>query len=263
MRFGKRAPRDGNGGVANAPIVQAMHAVAVADTPEARAALYRLLLDSTLIAATPHEHGERTMRAGDPLDLVELADPAGPILPVFTDVDALARWRPGGGGYVAMPGRVLLEMAAANDTNQVVVDPGSPTHGVLVRHDIEALARGRLPLGSTEVVAEQAEVRVGPPASMPPPAVVSALRAALNAEPRAVAAWLFLMQQGAGEPELMAAVQLAGGPHDEAMGAVAHAAAQHSEAAGRLGLLVADERWQSVLTEGAGVEFFRRLRVGA
>jgi type III secretion system (T3SS) SseB-like protein len=73
--------------------VDAMRAVSVSETFQRRALLFQLLLESTLIVATPApaaEPGTRTARPGESLNLVTLQDADGTVLPVFTSTAALA-----------------------------------------------------------------------------------------------------------------------------------------------------------------------------
>ena len=142
-----------------------MRAVSVQDTPGRRALLFRLLLESTVVVATPEMSGKpglRTTEAGEHLSLVTFRDGDETVLPVFTTAAAVLAWRPGRTAITALPARALLEMALSAGTDRIVIDPGSPTYGYLTRGDIAALARGRLPLGSAgEVVPEQTQVRIG------------------------------------------------------------------------------------------------------
>ena len=46
---------------------------------------------------------------------------------------------------------------------------------MLLRDEIEALARGRIPLGETEVIPQDAELKIGQPAVRPPDDVIVAV----------------------------------------------------------------------------------------
>ncbi|HZD71523.1 MAG TPA: SseB family protein [Actinomycetes bacterium] len=190
----------------NTAVVEAMRSVASHDTPQTRALLFQLLLDTRLVVATrgtPAEGG-RTVREGEHLDLLTLAgEPGqGPVLPVFTSLDTLLAWRPLGGGYLVVPSRSLFELAAANHTSGIVIDPGSPTRGTILREELQALARGRIRLGTSEVVPESTRARIGPPVAPPPAGAIRAVRAALEEEPLAVGAFAFVLEQGGAAPEL-------------------------------------------------------------
>ena len=76
------------------------------------------------------------------LSIVTVAAPEGRrVLPVFTSVDAMARWdrtaRP-----VPADGVRTAVAASADDTDLIVIDPGSPTEFVLRRPAVWALAQG-------------------------------------------------------------------------------------------------------------------------
>ena len=271
MPFGRRrrpsdkGPRDAPGeSLQNAALVEAMRAVSVSDTEENRALLFRRLRDSTLVVAPPEAPpttGMRRAGEGDHLRLVTLEDEEGSMLPVFTSVDTLLEWRASGGGYAALPARSLFEMAASTSTSKLLINPGSATGGIVTRQDLDALARGRLPLGSTEVIAEETQVRIGRPAHPPSAEVLQAVRQALAAEQRCVAGWLFLMQRGATDPELMVGVELAPGVVGEseraAMRAIAEGAGQRSNGARSLAFIPASRGLKGSLAAN-GDEIFRR-----
>lgn len=250
----------------NTALVEAMRNVSVHDSPESRALLFRLLLETQLVAVTPEQperSGTRIAGAGETLNLVTLADAEGTVLPLFSSVAALLRWRPEGAGYVALPSRAVFEMAAQNGTNRIVLDLDSPTSGYVTRYEIEQLARGRLPLGEAgDVVAESTEVKVGRPAVPPPPQALDALRSELQAQPLAERAWYFLMQQGGQEPEMCVAIRFAPDLADEglqqAMRTIIDGAGERTEGVKDLSFLVADDGWQSSLSGGSGEEFFSR-----
>jgi SseB protein N-terminal domain/SseB protein C-terminal domain len=251
----------------NQALVDAMQAVSIEDTPERRALLFHLLLDSTLIVATPDRPDAprtRTAQPGEHLNLATLQDSDGTVLPVFISTAAVLAWRPEGGGIIALPARALLEMASAAGTGKVAINPASATFGYLTRPEIQALAKGRLPLGPAgEVVPEATQVRIGIPQEPPGPALLEALSEALRAEPAAERAWYFLMQQGQSEHELCVAVRLAVGVTGEreraAMRAVIDRASGHCEEVKTLAFMVAHGDLQANLQAGAGKQFFRRV----
>lgn len=77
------------------------------------------------------------------LSIVTVAAPDGRrVLPVFTSVEAMARWdataRP-----VPAEGVRTAAAASADDTDLIVIDPGSPTEFVLRRPALWAIAQGQ------------------------------------------------------------------------------------------------------------------------
>ncbi len=190
-----------------------MERVALEDTPAQRKALFELLVARLLLVATPpsdREVGAWTAQPGDTLSFVTLQTDDGPVWPVFTSEEALLSWRPEGSRFAEIPARALFEMAAANGTARIDINPASGIRGSIVRREIEALARGRLPLGgSSEVITEETKVRIGQAAVPPPDDVVQAVVDALEREPLAASAWLFLMQQGNLPPEHVVGVAFA------------------------------------------------------
>ena len=249
----------------NERLVEAMRIVAVEDTPEHRTDLYEAMLAAELLVLTPdapETTGPTDLGQGQEVSLITVEDEDGLLLPAFTDEQAILRFEITAGGYLAMPARSLFEMAAGAGTERVAIDPGSPTHGVLARPEIEALARGHLPIEGGEVVRSDTEVLVGVPSEPPPEVLVAAVRTAVSAEVRAEAAWIFLMHQPPAEPQLVVGVALAGDLDPDAttaaMRGIVSRAGEASPAAQTLGFLVADEGWVATLGGGAGMEIYRR-----
>jgi hypothetical protein len=203
----------------NTALVEAMRNVSVEDTPARRALLFQLLLESTLIAATPVAGPETTYVTGigETLSFITTSDDDGTILPLFTSEATLLDWIPAGTGYAALPASALFEMALNGGNAKVVLDPGSPTWGWITRSEIEALARGRLPIGGsgeapvrTEVVGAATSVRYGLPAVPPTESALSSLRAAAALDPRVAEVYVYLMQQGELPAEMVVAVCIDG-----------------------------------------------------
>jgi hypothetical protein len=153
-------------------------------------------------------------------------------------------------------------MAAGSGAVVLDVNPGSATRGTIVRSELEALARGRLPVGETEVVAAGTEVRIGRAAQPPPDDVVAAVPRAVAAEEHAAAAWLFLMQRGANAPEHVVGIALGEGVTEDAEQAAIRNIAEHAgaESPGARDLLFirVDEDFQRDLADGSGDPFFDR-----
>jgi hypothetical protein len=240
----------------------AMRRVAEQDTPGNRRALFELLLGATLTAAAidnPPTQAE--------LGLAMLEGKDGLVLPVFTAVDALRAWRPTGYTPVAVPGRMLFEMAARYDAARIEVNPASVPRGWISRTEIAALASGRIPSGPTEARAQPSrqpsQVKVGRPAVRPPDALIEAVRRALDSHPPAVEAWLFVTAEGSDPARLMIGVRLAPGlsqPDVEAtMQAILEETwARSTEAEQLRFMLVADQAFRETLASGAGELIFER-----
>lgn len=207
----------------NTALVEAMEAVAADDSEQSRAILFGLLLDARLIVATrdaPPAPVRRVTESEEPLSVRMHQDEDGDLMPLFTSVATLQEWLPQGSGYAVIAAPVLFQMATANTTARIVIDPGSSTQGILTRFEIATLASGRLPLGGSERVAAGTEVDIGPPTTRPPDDVVHALRDELAATPAAQAAWLFLQHRTGYTPEMTIGVELQDGLDGDAEGAV-------------------------------------------
>ncbi|MEN9620769.1 MAG: SseB protein N-terminal domain [Actinomycetota bacterium] len=240
----------------NDALVDAMRAVSVNDGPSTRAMLFQLMLESTLVVMSPTASNEPkswTSQAGDKLQLVTYTDDDAVVLPVFTSVAALLRFRPEGAGYVALPGSALFEMAGRARTNKIVFDPGSPTSGFVTQTEIEALSRGRLPVGDgSEVVAAETSVRIGRPAVGPSARLLDAVRSSLVDTPEAVRAWLTMIQQGDNQPEVVIAIRFQN-PNASSMQAVVQSVGNSAgDEAAAIRFLEVDARLQQTLDSGAG-----------
>jgi hypothetical protein len=245
----------------NRALVDAMRAVSVDDTAATRALLFQLLLDSHLVVLSPSEPAEHrtwTAEKGDTLQLVTFSDDQGTVLPVFTSVDALLRFRPDGGGYAALPASALFQMADAGGTGKILIDPESPTNGYVTRSEIEALGRGRLPIGGSEVVTTETQIRIGRPAQPPPPDVLDAVRSSLSYAPGASRAWLTMIQQGESTPEVVIAVRFDESADNSEMRNLIDRAGAMSPGISSLRFLTADSRLAETLDSGAGEVIFAR-----
>ena len=237
-----------------------MESVAAVDSPETRAALFRALVDGQLLALTPDTTADErswTTRAGEAFNLVTLQTDEGEVLPVFTRPERM----PQGGGYVAFPVRGICDSAAAAGVAGIHVNPGSRTQRFITRTELEALARGRLPLGATQIVSEPVRVRVGRPANPPPPDVIGVVSSVLAQERNVVRAWLFLMVQDDHAPEMCIGVELAS--EDEATTrtatrAVAERTGALSPEARELAFLVLSGTLRTSVTAGAGDLIYQR-----
>jgi SseB protein N-terminal domain len=105
------------------------------------------LLEQQLLVPTPDTgeppRGSRRLEEDRDFDLVLVADDEGrPVLPAFTSEEALARWIPEGSRYVALPGRLLLELMVEHGWDRLVVD-GADAHGVAITRAAAARSLGR------------------------------------------------------------------------------------------------------------------------
>ncbi|HUA07120.1 MAG TPA: SseB family protein [Solirubrobacteraceae bacterium] len=246
-----------------------MRRVAEQDTRETRQALFELLLGATLTAASVDNPPPGAERG---LAMLESND--GPVLPVFTGVDALRAWRASGYTPFPVPGRTLFEMAARYDTSRIEVNPASVPRGWISRTEIAALAEGRIPVGPTEERGQPSQqesgqqgqagqVMVGRASVRPPEALIEAARRALESQPHAVAGWLFVITEGSDSPQLMVGVELARGiaaaDVDATMQAILEETWARSNDADQLRfMLVADRAFRETLTGGAGELIYTR-----
>jgi hypothetical protein len=105
-------------------------------------------------------------------------------------------------------------------------------------------------------------MRIGRAAQPPPDDVVAAVRRAVAAEEHAVAAWLFLMQQGENAPEHVVGIAIAEGVTEDAERAAIRSIVEHAGAetpgARELLFIRVDDDFQNDLADGAGDLVFAR-----
>jgi hypothetical protein len=110
-------------------------------------------------------------------------------MPVFTSEEALAPWIPEGSPYVALEGRVVLELFVASDCDHLHV------HGA-DRDAYEISREGARSLLGVEPITlpAGAEVRIGQPAQPFPDALITSIRLACDGEPRIREAYLYQVE---------------------------------------------------------------------
>jgi hypothetical protein len=193
-----------------------MHALARNDTPEGRQDLYRELLKSRFILATPGMSARQTpLQPGSKLDFVSTTGPQGrSAMLVFSSDDALRAWRPVGCAHIIAPARELFGMALRSGLDSVMVNPRGPAGGVIDRLALAALAEGRVPSGEgTDVfrVGAGQKMVLGLPKTPPSEALVAAVRAQCACLEEVRAAWLLQIVIEGGGPHLLLALELVGG----------------------------------------------------
>ena len=211
-----------------------MRNVAVHDSPDRRAMLFQLLIESVLVVATPTpEPGVRTAGPEESVTLRTGTDNVGSFLPVFTDLESLSRFFPEGSGYLSLAGTTLFAMAEQSGLDRIALDPGSPTSGFITRPEFEALARGRLPIDPARQFAQPGtQLRLGLPRQPPPAAAIEAVRRAIDPHSVVVRAFVHLMQQGDAAPEMTVSICFRPGSDPAAQADATRSIA--AEAAGRV-----------------------------
>jgi hypothetical protein len=152
------------------------------------------ILEGELLVATPYldrEPGVVEFAGEDrQISVVTVVDEAGlQVLPAFTSEEALARWKPEGSPYVALPAEVLIEILAGSEWDRMVVD-GQDEHGFVVTRS----AARQLVGVTARFVPEGSSFRIGLPAEPPPEGLVEALRTACEREPALAEAYLYQFQ---------------------------------------------------------------------
>lgn len=119
----------------NTPLLDAMRAAAGKRTPEARNALYRAMLRSTLLLRVDGE--------GRPLAVGKIQ--SWDVFAAFTSLTALRLYAPTVDAYRVMPGRQLFPALLDLKVGSLLVDPGGRLGGELYRNELETLARAARP----------------------------------------------------------------------------------------------------------------------
>lgn len=260
-------PSSGTDTEDNARLVDAMRAVAAHDDESSRAALFRLLLDASLIVSTPDEEPFEGARVAGSDERLRVATTQGEdgatVLPVFTSEAALTAWHPEGSVYTRLPADVLLQLALDLGVDRIVIDPASTMGGWLTGGEIAALAHGRLPVGGAEVAPAGTGMSVVGPSTRPPETLVQAIDDALAAEPAAQAAFLFQLRQEDRAPEVVVGVVLRDGTEpaaeDAAIRHIVDAAAHGATSLGSLIFMAVDPGTSlGAAIVASGLEIFRR-----
>ena len=161
--------------------------VRAATEADQRPAFTQALLDSQLYAVTPDPgpEGPRTAGEGESISLVMVPlEDGGQATAVFTAAERVGQVYGEGSHYIALRGRDLIGMVAANP---MLLNPGL-SYGVLWSREDLALLLGR----PVERVVEKAtQFMLGHPAEEPAD-LVRRLKAAFQPEHGVTAAWLGL-----------------------------------------------------------------------
>ena len=113
-------------------------------------------------------------------------------MPVFTSEEALVRWIPEGSPYVALEGRVVIELFVASDCDRLRVNGADPDTYAISREGARRLL-GVEPM----TVPPGTEVRIGQPARPFPEALISSVRLACERERRIREAYLYQVEYAA------------------------------------------------------------------
>ncbi len=205
--------------ITNPNLVAAMYAVVTRDAPETRQAMYRALLESTLILPVAESLSQsdtpqrRTLERDASFKLFAAENAAGgTILLAFSDEDAVRAWNPEGVAYVALKAPDLFDLAARNQAAEVYLNPAGPVSGRILSQEFETLARRQLPFGDipqAQTLPVGARLLVGRLAAPPPQAWCDAVTSAMRQHPQIVAAYLFQLHYGTESPRLVVGVQFA------------------------------------------------------
>ncbi len=205
--------------ITNPNLVAAMVAVVTRDAPETRQAMYRALIESTLILPVAESLSQSDTPERRTVDreasfklLAAENDAGGTILLAFSDEEAVRAWMPEGVPYVALRAPDLFDLAARNEAAEVYLNPAGPVSGRIRNHEFEALARRQLPfddLPQAPPPPPGARLLVGRPATPPPQAWRDEVTSAMRHHPQIVAAYLFQLHYGTESPRLVVGVQFA------------------------------------------------------
>lgn len=193
--------QEGDLGIANPELSNALEAVANEDTTGNREGLYEALMVSTLIVPTPEiddsevEEEPAFLGEDEALTFVTYENDAGEIVMIaFTDEDAALTWEPEGLPYLGLRAHDLLLIAAENEVAEIVLDPASARSYRLDRDEIAALIRGESPTSGARAMPTAPQgmtVLVGPPEEEPPSSWREALASILKQYPSVEAAFFF------------------------------------------------------------------------
>jgi hypothetical protein len=138
-------------GVTNPQLLSALHAMEDSNTLENRKAVYRALMQSTLmLPVTESVVDQLASKVGlsfeeSTLRLITRQNESGDLLLLaFTDQDAMAAWRSDVNRYIALEGQELFSLALQNEVSEIIVNLAGPVSKRITRYEIIALALGKM-----------------------------------------------------------------------------------------------------------------------
>jgi hypothetical protein len=217
-------------GITNPQLLSALHAMQDRDSLDNRKAVYRALMDSTLmLPVTESVMDKLASEVGltfeeSTLRLITRQDESGELLLLaFTDQDAMAAWRPEVNRYIALEGQELFSLALQNQVSEIIVNPAGPVSKRLTRYEIIALALGKILFNrdspTVERVHPDTSLLIDPPAPRPPRRWITKLKDLLSSHPQIATAYLFDLSVENQPARLILGIRLAEGV-DEAVGEI-------------------------------------------
>lgn len=249
----------------NSVLLQAMENAASSDSPQSREILYEVLIDATLLAITPEppaKTGVHPVGEDQPIQLVTANDAQGPLLPLFTNIEAIRQWHPNPQGYVMLPARDVFEHTAATNPCRIALNPGSQIRGVLTPPEIEALAQGRVPDTKAELLADPLNMAVAKSSTPPPREVIQTIRSLLMPEKKITQAWYFDVERDFLFTNQAVAIRFAEGTapaeQDRIMRSLVHEAGRAEPKLASFLFQIATPEIITAMEDGNGDEFFVR-----
>jgi hypothetical protein len=160
----------------------------------------------------------RSAEPGAEAELLVLVDRDGsPLLPAFTDLDALAAWTQGDVAWTALPGVELCALGLERGAAGIVLNPAGPFPGKLDRRELQLVVdsdslEAAGPTGSCVerlVVRDPEAFTLRLPTRPVPDHVAAGVRRALAGRPEVVAGYLLERQTRAGVQLVLAVVPAA------------------------------------------------------
>ena len=219
--FGRLFGKQDGDKIENPKLLAAMHAVALADTPENRKTLYTEMLAATFILPTPElpaPPGEHVADEHTTIQLVGIKDQyQRDLVPAFTDDEALRNWDPNTPS-IALKARAFFEMLLPLPFQEVIINPYDPIRkmlrpgGRVTRGEFECLAKGELPqLKAGVQTIQQApgtRVQFGKPKEPFAPEAMKQVAEELAKFPEVHSAFLLMIMYGEEKPHRAIAVRL-------------------------------------------------------
>jgi len=190
---------------ANTRLLNAVRAISFSDTLETREAVYKALLEGTLLVLASPAGVD-----GGPNLIISRAEDGQPTLLVFTDEYALHLWQAEEVLYFVLLGADLCQLAVQSHIPLMVINPAGPVGMEIAEAELRLLAEGYLPTDAYRNVAPKGtEVMIVAPDNVPSAQWVDRLQSFLAQHPQIAAAYLFVMAVGTEPPHLTVGVQFA------------------------------------------------------
>ena len=205
--------------IENHDLVKAIRDMTLNNVPYNRQKVYRSFLKGSFIIPTPPHPDVKEPRLvyvteEKKIDVIAGKNSEGePVLFVFTDMESLYAWKPGGCGYIVMDAPGILGFTIDSKFSMIVINPAGPTGMELTRNEINMLREGTitrdydkdLKMGSFSI-PKDTNIYIGAPAKEPSVELKDMCRREAVVHKEIESVYLYQAIYGKGEPHLVVGI---------------------------------------------------------